>query len=205
MSHSSGGVYKFLELPRVYDFFQSLLGRKDVRRFIVDRYIRPRPGDRIVDIGCGPGSMLPYLGPVDYTGFDLNASYIAHATQTYGRQGTFFQGRVDDAVNRLESGIDIVIAIAILHHLSDQEACALFNVATRILNSGGRLITLDPVLTSPQNPIARLMIRLDRGKNVRTGDCYLSLAKECFGKVEVDIRTDLIRIPYTHCILACHK
>jgi SAM-dependent methyltransferase len=171
----------------------------------VDEYIRPQPGNRVVDIGCGPGTMLPYLGPVDYIGFDLNAAYIEHAKQTYSGQGTFFQGRVDEAADQLELGIDIVIAIAVLHHLSDQETRALFAAANRILRPGGRLITFDNVFTSPQNPIARLLIRLDRGKSVRTAGGYLSLAKEGFGEVEVDIRSDLLRIPYTHCIMVCHK
>jgi SAM-dependent methyltransferase len=205
MTHSTGGAYSLLESPRLYDFFQSLVGRKDVRRLITDRYIRAQSGDRVVDIGCGPGSMLPYLGQVDYTGFDLNPSYIAHARQAYAQRGKFFEGRVEDAGDRLGSGVDIVIAIAILHHLEDQEVRALFSAANRILTPGGRLITLDPVLTSPQHPIARLLIRLDRGKSVRTADGYLSLAKERFSEIEVDIRTDLIRMPYTHCILVCRK
>jgi SAM-dependent methyltransferase len=205
MSHSTSGVYRLLQSPHVYHLFQSLVARKDARRVIVDEYIRPQPGNRIVDIGCGPGTMLPYLGPVDYIGFDLNAAYIEHAKQTYSGQGTFFQGRVDEAADQLELGIDIVIAIAVLHHLSDQETRALFAAANRILRPGGRLITFDNVFTSPQNPIARLLIRLDRGKSVRTAGGYLSLAKEGFGEVEVDIRSDLLRIPYTHCIMVCHK
>jgi SAM-dependent methyltransferase len=205
MSQSTSRVYSFLERPRVYEFFQSFVARKEARRVIVDEYIRPRPGNRIVDVGCGPGTMLPYLGPVDYTGFDLNAAYIEHAKQNYSGRGTFFQARVGDVADQLGSGIDIVIAIAVLHHLGDQEARALFAAANRILRPGGRLITFDPVFISPQNPIARLLIRLDRGKGVRTASGYLSLAKERFGEVEVNIRTDLLRMPYTHCIMISHK
>jgi SAM-dependent methyltransferase len=205
MSHSTGGAFRFLQSPRIYGLWQSLVARKDARRLISDQYIKPQPGNRIVDIGCGPGTMLPYLGPVDYTGFDLNGAYIEFAKKSYRGQGTFFQGRVEDVADRLESGIDIVIAIAVLHHLDDQEARVLFKSASRILRPGGRLITYDCVLTTPQNPIARLMIRLDRGKSVRTADGYLLLAKESFGEVDVDIRTDLLKIPYTHCVMICHK
>jgi SAM-dependent methyltransferase len=149
--------------------------------------------------------MLPYLGPVDYKGFDLSQQYIAYANKNYRRQGSFFQSRIDDAADRLESGVDIVIAIAIFHHLNDQEARVLLKMTNRILRPGGRLVTFDPVLTSPQNPIARLLIRFDRGKNVRTAGAYLSLAKESFKDIEVDIRTNLLRIPYTHCTMICQK
>ncbi len=74
MSHSTSGLYSSLQSPRAYGLFQSLVSRKDARRIIADQYIRPQSGNRIVDIGCGPGTMLLYLGAVDYTGFDLNGA-----------------------------------------------------------------------------------------------------------------------------------
>jgi SAM-dependent methyltransferase len=205
MSHLTGGAYRFLQSPRAYGLFQSIVARTDARRLVAERYIRSRPGDRVVDIGCGPATMLRYLDGVDYIGFDLNEAYIESAKRKYASRGTFFQARVEDAADRLDAGVDIVIAIAVLHHLEDREARALFATARRILKPGGRLVTFDCVLTLPQHPIARLMIRLDRGKSVRTREGYLALAEEQFSEVDVDIRTDLLRIPYTHCIMVCHK
>jgi 2-polyprenyl-3-methyl-5-hydroxy-6-metoxy-1,4-benzoquinol methylase len=205
MAHSTNGLYRFLESPRIYDFWQSLVSRVNARRIVVDQYIKPQAGNRVVDIGCGPGTILPYLGDVNYTGFDLNDACIARAQKAYRGRGNFFQGRVEDVADRLESGADIVTAWGILHHLDDQECRVLFQTADRILKPGGRLITVDCVLTSLQNPIARLVMRLDRGKAVRTSDGYLSLAKERFDEVEISSRTDLNRIPYTHCIMICHK
>ena len=205
MSHSSNGIYALLQSPRVYAGLQKLLARKDARRVIADEYIRSQSGDRVVDIGCGPGTMLPYLGAVHYTGFDLNQTYIKWAEKAYKGRGSFFQCRVEDAEKRLESEVNIVIAIAVLHHLDDAEARALIATAYRILRPGGRLITFNAVFTSPQNLIARMLIRLDRGKSVRTEQGYRNLAADCFERIKIDIRTDLLRLPYTHCITVCTK
>lgn len=203
--HASDGLYALLQSPLIYSGLLKLLARKDTRCVIAEEYIRARRGDHVVDVGCGPGTMLPYLGAVHYTGFDLNQAYIEYAQKTYGGRGEFFQCRVDDAKARLTSEVDIVIAIAVLHHLDDAEARALIATAYRILKPGGRLITFDAVFTSPQNPIAQMLIRLDRGKSVRTEQGYRALTADCFEQVKVDIRTDLLRVPYTHCITVCTK
>lgn len=197
---------RLLENARAYERCQSLLARKNARRIIADKYIETQPGDRILDVGCGPGTMFPYVGSeVEYTGFDINADYIAHARRRFGNRAAFFEGTFAVAERRLTQEFDIVIAVAILHHLADQEARALFQLADRVLRPGGRLVTSDCVLIARQNAIARLLIRLDRGKHVRTKEGYLALARERFSDVTADVRRDLLRVPYTHCVMVCCK
>ena len=43
-----------LAQPRVYSLFARLIGATRGRLRYVHRHIRPRPGDKILDIGCGP-------------------------------------------------------------------------------------------------------------------------------------------------------
>ena len=96
-----------------------------------------------------------------------------------------------------------MLAIALLHHLTDDQALAMFESARSCVKDTGRLVTLDCAWTVPQHPVSKLLIGLDRGRNTRTPSAYEALAKRSFGTVETVVRTDLNRFPYTHCIMTC--
>lgn len=205
MAQSIGGLYSVLRLPWAYSALQKVIARGDARRLLVERYIRPRAGDRVVDIGCGPGAMLDYLGNVDYTGIDADEGYIADARGRYGTRAAFIHGHAEEAAGRIAGKADIVLAIAVLHHLDDAQARALFRAAAAMLKADGRLITSDCVYLSPQNPIARFLIALDRGKSTRTREQYVTLAKGSFERVESHLHHDMLRVPYDHCVMVCSK
>ena len=48
----------------------------------------------MLDLGCGPGELLPYLGDVHYIGVDVSEEYIASAKESFGTRAEF---RVGDA------------------------------------------------------------------------------------------------------------
>jgi SAM-dependent methyltransferase len=205
MAQADGGVYSLLKSPALYNAVQRLLVNGDTRQRLVDDHIRPEDGSRVLDIGCGPGAMLPYLGRVDYIGIDPEPVYIDLAQARHGRQGTFTCAGVDDIGGWYEGGFDRVIAIGVLHHLDDASAAMLFDAAARALKPGGRLVTSDPVWRSGQNLVARILIGLDRGKSVRSEDGYRALAEASFRCVEAILRPDFMRIRYENCVLVCEK
>src|SRR5687767_12267546 len=121
MSHRSTGIYRILETATVYDRFQRLLGGDAARRRFVRDFLRPSPEIRILDIGCGTGTILGYLPrEVDYVGYDLNPRYIEEARRRHAGRGRFFCARVEEAPEE-PGGFDLVLATAILHHLEDPE------------------------------------------------------------------------------------
>lgn len=199
------GVRSILRVPRVYTFFKQILSPGDGKAVVSREYIRPQVGDRILDIGCGPGDWLAVFPSVEYVGFDANPAYIESAQQQFGDRGTFICERVTTARLQEQPPFDLVLAIGILHHLDDDEALRLFELAASALKPGGRLITLDGVYVERQSPVARWIISRDRGQNVRTTDGYLRIGQEVFDRIAVNIRHDLLRIPYTHLILECTK
>jgi SAM-dependent methyltransferase len=205
MAQRDTGVYRLLSSPAVYSAIQKLIGGTDGRAVVVRDFIRPQPGERILDIGCGPATMLNFLDGADYTGLDFNPAYIAEAKVRYGDRGTFLVQSVDDLAIESGEGFDTVLAIALLHHLSDAQSLSLFRSARSCLRKGGRLITLDCAWTTPQNLVAKLLITLDRGKNTRTPKEYERLARHEFASVQSVVRTDLNRFPYTHCIMTCQN
>ena len=169
------------------------------------QYVRPKTGDRVLDIGCGPGDILNYLRAVEYTGFDISPEYVAAAEKRFGRRGRFFCGDVGTTLLPQEGWYDIALATGVVHHLDDEVAGRLFHLARRALKPEGRLITFDGCYEPGQSAFARWMLDHDRGKFVRRQSDYTRLASESFSRVEGSLRHDLLRIPYTHLILSCRK
>jgi hypothetical protein len=46
-----------------------------------------------------------------------------------------------------------------------------------------------------------MVISGDRGQAVRRPDEYARLAGERFATVQAEVRSNLLRIPYTHCVI----
>jgi len=87
-------IRPILNRPFFYESYHKIIGADYRSRVLVKDYIRPSRGSRILDIGCGPGNMLPFLPEGEYLGVDANPSYIASARQRYGSRGEFVCERV---------------------------------------------------------------------------------------------------------------
>jgi ubiquinone/menaquinone biosynthesis C-methylase UbiE len=195
---------KLLDFPATYNLFSRLIGNY-ARKIYVEKYIRPNEGDKIFDIGCGTADILFHLPTVDYVGIDANPKYIKHAKRRFGKNGKFMVKSLSEKLMRefSSSDFDKVLAEGILHHLNDDEAIQLFELARYTLKSGGRLITFDGCYIEGQSWMAHFILSMDRGKYVRTKDAYFRLASKVFENIQVNIHNDLLRIPYTHIIMEC--
>lgn len=196
-------VSSILSFPVVYRLFSHIVGGDGSRVYLAE-YVKPVAGEKVLDIGCGPADILTCLPEVDYTGLDISPEYIAAAKQRFGGRGRFWCGDVGLAALEREQGtFNLVLATGVLHHLDDERASRLYELARLALRPHGRLITYDGCYVPEQSKIARWMVSHDRGKFVRTREAYLRLASVRFPKVEVHLRHDLLRIPYTHLITRC--
>jgi cyclopropane fatty-acyl-phospholipid synthase-like methyltransferase len=207
MTHRTSGLYRFLEVPALYESFQQFLGADAARKRFVARFLHPAPGAKILDIGCGPGAFLEYLpADVDYTGYDLNASYIEAARRRYGARARFHHARIGEEPAELEpSSFDLVIAKGILHHLADEEARQLFRTAFRYLRPGGFVVSLDGVRHDGQRALARLILSLDRGRAIRDPAGYERLAREHTSAVEGALITNWLAVPYSYYIMRAER
>ena len=170
----------------------------------LSEYVRPVLGEKVLDIGCGPGDILEDLPVVDYLGFDINPKYVQAAQKRFGRRGRFFCGDVGlTAIDQETASFDLVLATGVLHHLNDDHAVSLFKLARKALKPGARMLTIDGCFVRGQPKLARFVVSRDRGQYVREAAEYEKLAAQVFPQVKSSVRHDLLRIPYTHVILQC--
>lgn len=180
----------------------SLCGGSTISPFLINHYLRPQRGCRMLDIGCGICDILKYLPEVDYVGLDANKKYIDYAKKC-GFKGNFYWQAINEDLIGKFSSFDIVLAKGILHHLNDEDALTLFLIAKHALNQKGSLITFDGCFVDGQSRFTRHLLLNDRGEYVRNEAEYLCLASKVFSNVKVSIHNNLLKIPYTYIIMEC--
>ena len=200
MSQITTGLRKILSYPWVYDLLQNVMGAKSFRKKFVLNYLNSDKTIRILDIGCGTARILELLNNVEYVGFDLSEQYIAEAKKRHHGKGTFHCALVTETNVSNYEKFDVVLALGLMHHLSDEEVKALAQLAKSSLKTTGKLITVDPAYSPSQNFISRYLVSKDRGQNVRDESGYSALLKEKFQTVK-SIVSHQKWVPYTHCII----
>jgi SAM-dependent methyltransferase len=183
MAQITTGIRAVLRHPLVYETVQFLAGSKGFRDFWAKQLIRPFPGARILDIGCGPAEILHHLPhDVVYVGYDIGAEYIEHARSRYGNRATFHATAFDETELARHPPFDIAIVSGVLHHLDDDQARNLMALLRRAVPAG-RVITGDIVVLPKQDFIMRQVIAWDRGRNARTPEGYQALARPFFSSI----------------------
>lgn len=138
-------------------------------RTVVD-YIDPKPGDRILDAGCGLGFYLYLLGQVttaELFGVELSRARLATAASQRRVSGaSLFAGDVTRMPYR-EASFDAVILSEVLEHLPDDRAA--LDEAFRVLRPGGTLAVTVPNRRYPLlwDPINGVRERLGLGHFAR--------------------------------------
>lgn len=200
-SQKTSGWRAVFSLAPVYRFAQTAIGADRVRTVLADEFICATPGDRIVDFGCGTADILDHLPECDYVGVDSSERYIDDARSRYGDRGTFATSAAEyfDGVTPDRT---IAIAIGVLHHLDDDAAAKLLQVAYSTLEPGGRFVSIDPARVEGQHPIAKLLVSRDRGQHVRTREAQTDLVRRWFPDADIVVRHDLLRTPYSHVIVS---
>ena len=192
--------------PALYQAYQNAGGFFGARVKAISDYLTLRPGMRVIDIGCGPGYILRHLPEgVDYAGFDIDKSYIDHARRAFGHLGRFHCRYFDAAAAQEFGGADVVMMNGVLHHIDDGELQATLSNVRDALTPDGVLFTLDGCYRNGQSRIARWLLDHDRGEFVRDEYGYDRVLRGAFAKVNLAIREDYSRVPYTFIIGMARK
>jgi SAM-dependent methyltransferase len=200
----TGGLRRPLGRAWVYSAFQRTVGAGSSKPRFVREHLRPKDGERILDVGCGPGELaglLDQVADVEYTGIDPNPDYIATAERRF--PGHEFRCTSVEEADLPEAAFDAVAVMGVIHHLTDAQVEELMRLATHALVGSGRLVAIEPAFSPGQPRVARWLISRDRGAAVRSPEGYERLARPWFEQLDVTVRGDLLRVPYTHAVLEC--
>lgn len=134
-------------------------------RHIVENIVRYRPGNtviceilgplrnkKVLELGCGWGEFAVYLARqgAQVTGIDIGPALIAAAQELNNINHTncnFLVGNIT-ALPIEEKAFDIVIGVAVLHHLSENEVIATMEETQRVLKDKGLAVFYEPVENS---------------------------------------------------------
>ena len=153
--------------PQIYDLIQRLAGQGQVLERMSKQTAIISP-ETVVDVGGGTGASYRLWPP--------GARYLCLDIEMPKLEG--FRSRVPRGLAVLSDAtqmpiasraVDVVLCMAVVHHLTDEMVDQVFGEALRVLKVGGKLILLDPVLDS-ERLLGRILWKFDRGSYPRTAE-----------------------------------
>lgn len=103
-----------------------------------------KPEDKILELGCGSGFMLNYLGNMGFEnviGIDISQEQVSIASH-FGQNA--IASDVFDYLSDQEDKFDAVLALDFIEHFSKNELILLFTQIFKSLRSNGKLIIQTP-------------------------------------------------------------
>jgi ubiquinone/menaquinone biosynthesis C-methylase UbiE len=126
------------------------LGRERVFREKVIRLARLEPGESVLDVGSGTGTLAiaakRLVGPKGTVyGIDASPEMIARARNKAMKAGVevVFKNAVAEALPFPDAHFDAVLTSMVLHHLPREARQQSFREMRRVLKPGGRLLAVD--------------------------------------------------------------
>jgi ubiquinone/menaquinone biosynthesis C-methylase UbiE len=132
----------------LYDLIAKLLGADGARQMLLD--LAPlRPGDHVLDIGCGTGTFATILkqraAGVDVTGLDPDPKALARAKRkaAEGKVSVRFDQGFADSLEYPAASFEVVFSSFMFHHLESSNREKTLHEVRRVLKPGGSFYLLD--------------------------------------------------------------
>lgn len=154
----------YAEYFRIEDRHWWFVGRRRILLTVLDRYLGPADGERrILDLGCGTGTMLSYLERYGRAeGVDADAQAVQFSHRRGARNVSLL---TSDDLPFEDRTFDLVTALDVLEHVED-DVRTLREIA-RVLRPTGTLLTTVPAyrwMWGAQDEISRHFRRYTAGQ-----------------------------------------
>ncbi len=156
---------RVIRWARWYD----LVGRKiSFGRDTLIQLAAPAPGENVLDVGCGTGTLAIALhakvAPGDVHGIDASPQMIEVANEKSAKAGldVDFQVALIEAIPFPEHSFDLVTSSLMLHHLPDDLKRTGLAEIRRVLKPGGRFVAMD-LATESHSRLGHLLSILGYG------------------------------------------
>jgi ubiquinone/menaquinone biosynthesis C-methylase UbiE len=150
-------VFNYDEIPAGY-YYDAMLHGSAVQRFwhrqkFIAVASRLQDGDKVLDLGCGPGSFLSVLGEtrpnIEAIGLDIASSQIEFAMKAIAPR---FNGRIqfqqhdasDIHLPFPDHSFDAITSIEVIEHIHPYIAYKMLEESKRLLRPGGRILVTTP-------------------------------------------------------------
>lgn len=160
--------------PRLYSLAQKLVSAdyRAIRRAI-RRELPLRPGQQVVDLGCGTGNLAGLFSQARYVGVDVHPTFVRFARKTTRRPYAV----MDVAHLGLpDSAFDAAVAIGLNHHLDDETLQQFARQVRRVCKPATRVVIIDIIPPRSWNILERARQQwAERGRHIRHPEEYRRL------------------------------
>ena len=135
---------------------------------LIERVAMPGKHDRVLDAGCGSGTISHFLSQHagETVGIDINPSAIAYAGDAYKTPNLQFRlGQFDDLVG--EKPFDKIYSIEVMEHLYQNDVADVLSLFYKLANPGAQLLVTTPNYRSAWPVIEWLLDRFGLAATLR--------------------------------------
>jgi 2-polyprenyl-3-methyl-5-hydroxy-6-metoxy-1,4-benzoquinol methylase len=129
---------------------------------LIERVAMPAKHDRVLDAGCGSGTISHFLSihAGDVTGIDSNPAAISYARDAYKAPNLHFHlGQFDDLTD--QKPFDRIYCIEVVEHLYEHQVANVLSLFHKLTNPGGQLFLTTPNYRSAWPLIEWLLDRFE--------------------------------------------
>ncbi|MER7755182.1 methyltransferase domain-containing protein [Kitasatospora sp. NPDC097643] len=149
---------------RGYELFTTIAfgGRRDRAFTRLAALSGARPGDRVLDVGCGTGYLTRRMAAAvapngTALGIDPSTQVVDHARHlATGLAGCTFERGIAEGLAAPDASFDVVVSSLMIHHLPAEARSQALAEMYRVCRPGGRLLVAD--FRPPSSRIGRHLV-----------------------------------------------
>ncbi|MEH7383378.1 class I SAM-dependent methyltransferase [Bacillus sp. JJ1533] len=158
--------------PRIY---HSLVRPKWFTKLYIQNQIQQHfdlSNKKVLDFGAGTGANCTLCTPEHYFGIDPDSNRIEFAKRL--NKNYRFETFTGNQLPADDDSFDLILIIAVLHHIPPEMVCSYVKEFKRILKPNGRIIVIEPCLFD-KSPISNWFMRTnDKGEYILREEEYLN-------------------------------